>query len=168
MYRHPTDSIQWKKFDDEFPEFGKESRNIRLGLATNGMNLFGNMSTNHNSWLVLLVIYNLPPGLCMKKKYMMLFMMISDPRQLGNDIDVYLSPLIEDLKLMSDQGMKYLTDLLMKLSRCMSCYFSSSMTFQHMVSYQGIMLRVIKHNNMQRRHRLLIIETWKEDNIASR
>jgi len=35
-----------RKFDDEFPEFGKESRNIRLGLATNGMNPFGNMSTN--------------------------------------------------------------------------------------------------------------------------
>jgi len=28
MYRHLGDSIQWKKFDDEFPEFGKESRNI--------------------------------------------------------------------------------------------------------------------------------------------
>jgi len=24
MYRHPADFIQWKKFDDEFPEFGKE------------------------------------------------------------------------------------------------------------------------------------------------
>ena len=32
MYRHLVDSIKWKKFDDEFPEFGKESRNIRLGL----------------------------------------------------------------------------------------------------------------------------------------
>ena len=52
MYRYAADSLQWKEFDDEFPEFGKESRNIRLGLATNGMNLFGNMSTNHNSWHV--------------------------------------------------------------------------------------------------------------------
>ena len=34
MFRHPSNSIQWKKFDDEFPEFGKESRNIQLGLAT--------------------------------------------------------------------------------------------------------------------------------------
>ena len=33
-------------FGDEFPEFGKESRNIRLGLATDGMNLFSNMSTD--------------------------------------------------------------------------------------------------------------------------
>ena len=80
MYRHPADSIQWKKFDDEFPEFGKESRNIRFGLAIDGMNLFGNMSTNHSSWPVLLVIYNLPPGLCMKQKYMMLSMMISGPK----------------------------------------------------------------------------------------
>jgi len=30
MYCHLADFIQWKKFDDEFQEFGKESRNIRL------------------------------------------------------------------------------------------------------------------------------------------
>jgi len=34
MYQHPFDSIQWKKFDNEFPKFGKESRNIQLGLTT--------------------------------------------------------------------------------------------------------------------------------------
>jgi len=66
MYRHTIDSIQWNKFDDEFSKFGKESRNIQLGLATDGMIPSGNMSTNHSSWPVLLVIYNLPPGLCMK------------------------------------------------------------------------------------------------------
>ena len=76
MYQHPADSIQWKKFDDEFPEFGKESRNIWLGFAIDGMNSFGNMSTNYSSWPVLLVIYNLPSELCMKQKYMMLLMSI--------------------------------------------------------------------------------------------
>ena len=35
---------------------------------------------------------------------MMLSMMISSPRQLGNDIDVYLSPLIEDLTKLWDEG----------------------------------------------------------------
>jgi len=83
-------SIQWKKFDDEFPEFDKESRNIRLGLAIDGMNSFYNMSMNHSSWFVLLVIWNLPPRLCMKRKYMMLFMMISCSRQSGNNI-IFLS-----------------------------------------------------------------------------
>ena len=42
MYRNPVDSIQWRKFDDEFLEFSKESKNIRLGLTTDGMNSFGN------------------------------------------------------------------------------------------------------------------------------
>jgi len=61
MYRHLANSIQWKKFDDDFPKFGKESRNIRLGLAIDRMNSFGNISTNHSSRPVLLIIYNLSP-----------------------------------------------------------------------------------------------------------
>ena len=62
------------------------------------MNPFGNLSTSHSSWPVLLMIYNLPPWLCMKRKYVMLCMMITGPRQPGNDIDVYLTPLVEDLR----------------------------------------------------------------------
>jgi len=46
----------------------------------------------HISWSVLLVIYILLPTLYMKRKYMMLFMMISSPRQSGNYLNVYLSP----------------------------------------------------------------------------
>ena len=37
---------------------------------------------------------------------MMLSMMIFGPKRPRNDIDVYLSPLIEDLKLMWDQGVE--------------------------------------------------------------
>ena len=102
--RHPVDSLQWKKIDEFFPEFGNEPRNLRLGLATNGMNSYSNLSSKHGSWPVLLVIYNLSPRLCMKRKYIMLSMMISGPRQPGNDIDVYLRPLIEDLKMLWEVG----------------------------------------------------------------
>ena len=50
------------------------------------------------------MIYNLHPWFCIKQKYIMLCMMIVDPRKLGNDIDVYLTPLIEDLrKLWEDE-----------------------------------------------------------------
>ena len=96
--RHPADSLQWKKMDELYPEFGNEVRNLRLGLATDGMNPFGQMSTTHSSWPVLMCIYNLSPLLCMKRKYMMLTMLISGPRQPGNDIDIYLSPLIDELR----------------------------------------------------------------------
>ena len=61
MICHPVDSSQWKKIDRLYLGFGKEARNLRLGLATSGMNPYGNLSTQHSSWPVLLVIYNFPP-----------------------------------------------------------------------------------------------------------
>jgi len=94
MVRHPADCSQCNKIDSLYLDFGKEARNLRLGLASDGMNPYGNLSTQHSSWPVLLVIYNFPPWLCIKQKYMILSMMISGPRQPGNGIDVYLSPLI--------------------------------------------------------------------------
>jgi len=36
----------------------------------------------------------------MKRKYMVFSMMISGPRKSENDIDVYSSPLIDDLRLL--------------------------------------------------------------------
>jgi len=44
------------------------------------MNPFCKLSTNHIHWPIILFIYNLSPGLCIKRKYMMLSMMISGPR----------------------------------------------------------------------------------------
>ena len=92
--------MQWKNIDKEFPKFSEECRNIHFGLATDGMNPFVNLSTNDNCWPVILFIYNISLGLFIKRKYMMLSMMISGSKQPGNDINVYLNPLVEDLKLL--------------------------------------------------------------------
>ena len=66
VMQHPTDSDAWKMFDSKHLEFSSDPRNVRLGLAADGFNLFGIMSTNHSTWSVMLVPYNLPPWLCMK------------------------------------------------------------------------------------------------------
>jgi len=100
MLRHPADAPQWKTIDRLYPEFSQDARNLRLGLSTDGMNSHGLQSISHSTWPVLLVNYNLPPHLCMKRKFMMLTVLIFDPRQSGNDIDVYLAPLMEDLKIL--------------------------------------------------------------------
>ncbi|XP_074299803.1 uncharacterized protein LOC141630971 [Silene latifolia] len=104
--RHPADGIDWKFIDEKYPEFGKESRNLRLALSTDGMNPFGNLSSQHSTWPVFLAIYNLPPYLCMKRKYLMLSLLISGPKEPGNDIDVYLEPLLNDLRLLWDKGIQ--------------------------------------------------------------
>jgi Transposase family tnp2 len=42
----------------------------------------------------------------MKIKYIMLLLLISDPKQAGNDIDVYLAPLLEDLNKLWKDGVR--------------------------------------------------------------
>ena len=121
--RHLVDSLQWKKIDETFPNFGAEPRNLRFGLATDGMNLYGNLSSKHSSWSVLLMIYNLSPLLCMKRKYMMLSMMISGPRQPGNDIDVYLKSLFDDLRLLWEEGIDAYN------SYCQEAFYLRAMLF---------------------------------------
>ena len=74
------------------------------------MNPYGQMSSIHSSWPVLLCIYNLSPTFCMKRKYIMLSMIISGPKQPGNDIDTYLSPLIEELKVLWVDGVDVYDD----------------------------------------------------------
>jgi len=96
--RHPADSTQWRNFNAMYGQFANDSRNIRFALSTDGVNPFGNMSSSHSVWPVLLSIYNLPPWLCNKRKYIMMPLLISGPHQPSNDIDVYLRPLVDDLK----------------------------------------------------------------------
>ncbi|KAI3740168.1 hypothetical protein L2E82_30590 [Cichorium intybus] len=104
--RHVADSPQWRNIDYEFEEFGDEIRNIRFGLSSDGLNPFGKMSSRHSTWPVLLCIYNLPPWLCMKRKYIMMSLLIQGPKQPGNDIDVFLAPLLDDMKELWNSGVQ--------------------------------------------------------------
>jgi len=45
MLHHLIDSFHWKKINSLYLEFGKETRNLRLGLASDEMNLYGSLGT---------------------------------------------------------------------------------------------------------------------------
>ncbi|GJZ24563.1 RNA-directed DNA polymerase, eukaryota [Tanacetum coccineum] len=49
-------------------------------------------------WPVILTTYNLPPWLFMNESSFVLTLLIPGPKSPGKDIDVYLRPLIDDLK----------------------------------------------------------------------
>lgn len=106
LLRHPADSPAWKNLDQQCPIFGAESRNIRLALATDGFNPFGNMSVSHSTWPVVLIPYNPPPWLCMKQHNFILSLLIPGPTQPGNDMDVYFEPLVDELLDLFEQGVK--------------------------------------------------------------
>jgi hypothetical protein len=100
MLRHPADGSQWRKIDRKSKDFAKEARNIRSGLSRDGFNPFGEFSSGHSTWPVTLCMFNLPGWMCMKQKFIMMPVLIQGPKQLGNDVDVYIRPLVDELLLL--------------------------------------------------------------------
>ena len=102
--RHPADAEGWQSMDDRFPNFAVKPRNVRLGLASDGFNPYRTMGLSHNTWPIVLVNYNLPPWLIMKPENLILSTIIRGPASPGDEIDVYMQPLIAELKELWDVG----------------------------------------------------------------
>ncbi|KAL6584538.1 hypothetical protein OROMI_003827 [Orobanche minor] len=96
--RHPADGQGWKSMNAKYPDFATEIRNVRLGLAADGFNPYCSMNSTHSTWPVVLVNYNLPPWLIMKSENLILSTLIPGPNYPGNEIDVYMQPLVAELK----------------------------------------------------------------------
>ena len=91
VMRHPVDGSAWKDFDATHPDFAKDPRNVHLGLAAYGFNPFGNMSLSYNMWPVILTNYNLSP-------WLMLTLLIPRSKSPSKDMDVFVRPLVDELK----------------------------------------------------------------------
>ncbi|XP_049358859.1 uncharacterized protein LOC125823536 [Solanum verrucosum] len=89
-----------------YSEFARDPRNVRLGLSSDGFNPFGTMQTVHSTWPVILMPYNLPPWMCMKEEFSILSLLILGPKSPGNNIDVFLQPLIEELNELWSVGVE--------------------------------------------------------------
>ncbi|XP_004488370.1 uncharacterized protein [Cicer arietinum] len=104
--RHLADSLSWKNFDARYPTFSLDPRNVRFRVASDGFNPFKTMSITHSTWPVILIPYNLPPWMCMKQPYFMLSLLILGPKGPGNNIDIYLQPLVQELQELWDDGIE--------------------------------------------------------------
>lgn len=102
--RHPADGEAWSNFNMQFPEFAHEIRNVRLGLATDGFNPFGINSTSHSTWPIMVMPYNLPPSMCMRKEFNILAMLISGPKSPGKCLNNFMRPLIDELQMLWSTG----------------------------------------------------------------
>ncbi|XP_052734056.1 uncharacterized protein LOC128196612 [Vigna angularis] len=99
VLRHPCDGEAWRHFDRVHRDFSIEPRNVRLGLCSDGFNPYVQASSiPYSCWPVIVTPYNLPPEMCMSKPYMFLTCLIPGPFNPKVRIDVYLEPLIDDLK----------------------------------------------------------------------
>ncbi|XP_049378076.1 uncharacterized protein LOC125842815 [Solanum stenotomum] len=106
VMHHPSDSPACKHFDQKYPHFASEVRNVRLGLSTDGFQPFGQSGQQYSSWPVIVTPYNLPPWICMKDEYMFLSVIVPGPKNPKQKIDVFLQPLIEELKELWEVGVQ--------------------------------------------------------------
>jgi hypothetical protein len=95
---HTSDSEAWKAPDDFDPDFARDARNVRIGLATDGFLLYNTSASSYSCWPVFTIPYNLPPALYMKYEYMFLCLIIPSPDYPGSRINVMSKPLIKELK----------------------------------------------------------------------
>ncbi|KAK2383561.1 hypothetical protein QL285_070997 [Trifolium repens] len=105
ILRHPSDGKAWKHFDEVYPDFALESRNVRLGLCSDGFTPYTQASSSpYSCWPIIVTPYNLPPEMCMTKPYMFLTCLVPGPSNPKAKIDVYLQPLIDDLQRLWKDG----------------------------------------------------------------
>lgn len=93
-----ADSPQWRFVDANWPEFAADPRNVRLGLAADGVNPFAEKRSNWSTWPISLINFNLPPWLATKKHFVILALLIPGPDSVtAENIDIFLEPLVDEL-----------------------------------------------------------------------
>ena len=95
--QHPSDGKAWKDFNNNFPHFAAESRNVYLSLCTDGLTPYGQSGGQYSLWPVIMAPYNLPPEMCLKREVMFLSLLIPGPDHPKKSFDVFLQPLIKEL-----------------------------------------------------------------------
>ena len=103
--RHTADSPQWNFVHTELePEagnnmFGRDPRDIHLGLALDGMNPYSEKRSTQSLTPVIVFNYNLPPWMVTKKYFVMLCLLIPTKLSLtGSNFDVFIQPLVDELQ----------------------------------------------------------------------
>ena len=95
---HPFDSEAWKHFNRVHPQFSMESMNVFLGLCLDRFNSFRSFFAPYSCWMVILIIYNMSPRMCMRLKFMFLSTIIPGSNSPSQNIDIFFCPLIDELK----------------------------------------------------------------------
>ncbi|KAG7568194.1 Transposase-associated domain [Arabidopsis thaliana x Arabidopsis arenosa] len=82
----------------------RELMRCRFCFSSDGFNPIGMNGEAHSIWPVIVTPYNLPPGMCMKKEYFYLAILVPGPKHPKKSLDIFLQPLIEELQSLWKDG----------------------------------------------------------------
>ena len=74
----PADGLAFKEIEGKWPHFKEEPHNLKLSLAKNGVNPFGEMRSTYSVWPVFVINNNIPPWLSIKREHIMLTLIVLD------------------------------------------------------------------------------------------
>ena len=76
VLRMLVDGSTLKNIKEKWPIFKDEPCNVKLSLAANGFNPFGQLRSTYSVWLFFVINNNLPPWMSIKREHTMLEMII--------------------------------------------------------------------------------------------
>jgi len=71
----PTDSKAMKHIKEKC-KFKYEHMSVRLGLAMDGVNSFSNQTSNYSCWPIVIINYNIPSWMSIRKEHLMLVVIV--------------------------------------------------------------------------------------------
>jgi hypothetical protein len=92
---HPSDGEAWTYFDRIHHEKARETRNIRVTLATDGFNPYGLLAAPYTCWPIFVIPLNLPPSVLFQCHTVFLSLII--PGYPRNNMGVFMEPLVDEL-----------------------------------------------------------------------
>jgi hypothetical protein len=76
VLRMPADGSALNYIEEKWPIFKEEPRIVRLSLAADGANPFGELRSTYSVWPVFVINNNLPPWMSIKREHTMLAMIV--------------------------------------------------------------------------------------------
>jgi hypothetical protein len=76
VLRMPANGSLYKHIEERWPIFKEEPHNVRISLATDGVNPFGELRSIYSVWPIFVIKNNLPPWMSIKTEHTMLAMIV--------------------------------------------------------------------------------------------
>lgn len=104
--QHPSDAKAQKHFQQVYLDFAGSSRNCYLELCIDGFNPFGMYGRSYSLQPIILTLYNLPPEIYLKIEFLFLSILLTGRNHPKRSLDVFMQPLIEELKGIWSRGVE--------------------------------------------------------------
>ena len=72
VLRMPVDGFAFREIEGKWADFKDEPRNVRLSLATNDVNPFGELRSVYSVWPIFVINNDIPPCMSIKREHIML------------------------------------------------------------------------------------------------